>query len=248
VCSLCFVGVLLFTDCHSNGGYYALKVLKAGDDRQGPNEHKAHQRLGKRPTHGEASDSIVRLLDSFEHQGPNGTHLCMILEAMGPSVASMLDELPCNLPLRRGHRSRYPFWMAKRVLHQTLVGLRTLHSKGLAHGDLQPGNILFAVRGLELATEDELRQDVADENTIFGPLKRIDGEQDRWAPHYLASGLTLGKYVDTGPSVQVKLSDLGAGTHTSRSVQQLADGEFQPMIYQIHRNHTQHLKVFVRQN
>jgi serine/threonine protein kinase len=231
----------VITDRHSNGGYYALKVLKAGDDRQGPNELKVRQRLGESSTDGEASDSIVRLLDSFEHQGPNGTHLCMILEAMGPSAASMLDKLPCNLPLRFRHRSRYPFWMAKRVLHQTLVGLRTLHSKGLAHGDLQPGNILFAIRDLKSATEEELRQDVTDENTIFGPLKRIDGEQDRWAPHYQAGSLSLANYVDTGPSIQVKLSDLGAGTYSSDSLQQLANDEFQPTKYQILHNHVQHL-------
>jgi serine/threonine protein kinase len=210
-------------DTHSDGRYYALKVLKAGDNRQGPNELKVHQLLGDRSTDVKAYDSIVRLMDSFQHQGPNGTHLCIVLEAMGPTAASMLDELPCNLPRRLRHRSRYPFWMAKRVLHQTLLGLRALHSKGLAHGDLQPGNILFAVQDLRSVALEKLRQDVDDEETIFGPLKRTDGEQDRWAPHYLASSLPLADYVDTGPLVQVKLSDLGAGTHSCRSLQQLAN-------------------------
>jgi non-specific serine/threonine protein kinase len=212
----------MVTDTRSNGGYYALKVLKAGDNQQGPNELKVHQLLGESPTDG-ASDSIVRLLDSFEHQGPNGTHLCMILEAMGPSAASMLDYLPFNLPLHL--RRTYPFWMTKRILHQTLVGLRTLHSKGLAHGDLQPGNILFAIRDLKSAAIEELRQD-AEKETMFGPLKRTDGKQDRWAPQYLAKNLPLAKYADTGPSLQVKLSDMGAGTHSSRSLQRLANDEF----------------------
>jgi hypothetical protein len=40
------------------------------------------------------NNHVARLLDSFEHVGPNGTHLCLLYQPMGGTVASMVEKLP----------------------------------------------------------------------------------------------------------------------------------------------------------
>src|SRR6267378_655915 len=54
---------------------------------------------------------VTELLDKFDHEGPNGVHLCLVFEPMGPSVNSMVEELPCFNPFYGHMKIRYPFWM-----------------------------------------------------------------------------------------------------------------------------------------
>jgi serine/threonine protein kinase len=105
----------------------------------------------------EASNYVTQLLDEFRHQGPNGTHICLLFEPMGPSVSSMVEELPQFNPRKLGMKVRYPPWMAKSILKQSLQALDFLHNNGVAHGDLQPGNILFALDDIDSKPEDMLR-------------------------------------------------------------------------------------------
>ncbi|CAG8391108.1 unnamed protein product [Penicillium salamii] len=42
----------------------------------------------------EGTRYITRLLNEFEHRGPNGLHKCLVFEPMGPSVNTMVEELP----------------------------------------------------------------------------------------------------------------------------------------------------------
>lgn len=76
---------------------------------------------------GLAAHYIVQLLDEFSHQGPNGTHQCLVFELLGPSVAFVLEdysiseeELEPEVILR----------MSKQLLHATSF----IHGAGLAHG------------------------------------------------------------------------------------------------------------------
>jgi serine/threonine protein kinase len=39
-----------------------------------------------------ASKYIVQLLDEFQHEGPNGTHQCLVFELLGPCVDQVLSE------------------------------------------------------------------------------------------------------------------------------------------------------------
>lgn len=127
---------------------------------------------------------------------------------MSPSTASMVDELPCNQPRTFGKRSRYPNDMAKAILKQILSSLAFIHKHNVAHGDVQSGNVLFAVSGLRGVGEEQLRQA---QDKISPPLQRLDGKPDHWAPRYLTLGESLHDFVDlTSPPI-VKLSDFGAG-------------------------------------
>jgi serine/threonine protein kinase len=131
----------------------------------------------------------------------------------------MADELPCNKPHMLGKRSRYPKAMAKTILKHTLSGLAFLHKHGIVHGDVQPGNLLFAISDLRSISEERLHQD---QTKISKPLCRRDGKFDPWGPKYLALGQPLYKYVDLGPNMTIKLSDLGSGKYLDPIVTSLA--------------------------
>jgi serine/threonine-protein kinase SRPK3 len=68
---------------------------------------------------------IVALLDNFVHKGPNGEHLCLVMELLGESLASVRGRL---------EGSRFPISMVRIIARQTLLGLQYLHeSCGVIH-------------------------------------------------------------------------------------------------------------------
>lgn len=157
-----------------------------------------------------SAQHIARLLDSFELHGPNGIHNCLVFELMGPTVNTMIEELPQFKPRKYGMKVRYPPNMAKRILRQSLRAIKFLHDKKIAHGDIQPGNILFAGSDISSTTESLLRHDT---KNISHQVERIDGKQDRWAPRYLcvAQSLVPPLLIQSTDNFELKLSDLGAG-------------------------------------
>lgn len=165
------------------------------------------------------SSHIIQLLDNFEEQGPNGKHACLVYEPMAGTVASMLEYLPEYKKLRNTmqiYSARYSRPLAKRILKHALLGLRTLHSQDVVHGDLQPGNLLFKAKDLENIDESELLQDPAN---IRPPLQRLDGKEDLWSPLYLVIGQSLHEYARLGTDAEIKISDFGAGEYIpSRSM------------------------------
>lgn len=159
---------------------------------------------------------ITSLWDHFEHSGPNGRHICLVFEPMGPSASSMVEDLPCLKPQTKGMEVRYPTWMAKRLLRQALQGLACLHANDIVHGDFQPGNILFTLKDLPDVGKQELHQDANYKwGSISQPVERLDGWKDEWAPDYLAIPQPLDKYADISRDFKVKLSDLGGGKYRS---------------------------------
>jgi serine/threonine protein kinase len=153
------------------------------------------------------SQYITILWDEFQHEGPNGKHQCLVFEAMGATTASLIEELPENQPNMYGKVARYPTWLAKKILLHTLRGLACLHRNDIVHGDIQPGNILFSMQGINDVQEDELLQD---KSTAI-PLQRLDGKMDRWAPKNLYLKQSLHDRVKLTPELVLKVSDLGSG-------------------------------------
>jgi len=71
---------------------------------------------------------VISMLDAFDLTGPNGTHECLVLELVGPSVPDMIDAYFPD--------GRLPGDLAKRITKQTLVGLDTLHKHNICHGGM----------------------------------------------------------------------------------------------------------------
>jgi non-specific serine/threonine protein kinase len=102
--------------------------------------------------------------------------------------------------------------MAKRILKQSLQALAFLHKHDIAHGDFQPGNILFALDEINSTSEDELRQvEDAKSKSISPPVERLDGKHDIRAPRYLCIAQPLTSFTLTTEDLRIKLSDMGGG-------------------------------------
>lgn len=176
-------------------------------------EMEINSYLSSKASHHPYSKHALLPLDTFEHTGPNGTHRCFVYEPMGATVASMRSELPQYQPKRlMATPRRYPKWMAKLILKHALSGLAFLHSNGVAHGDVQPGNFLFSIGDINTIKEEELKQP---QKSITKPLRRRDGKTDKWAPRYLMLKESLHNYTSLDRDLVIKISDFGAGMSCS---------------------------------
>lgn len=107
---------------------------------------------------------------------------------------------------------RYPPRVARSILKQSLQALAFLHEHGIAHGDLQPGDMLFGLAD-DIDSEPEAAlQQSEDEKTdsILPPVQRRDGKEDKWSPRYLCVAQSLARFTTCAPGSKIKLSDLGA--------------------------------------
>lgn len=131
---------------------------------------------------------------------------------MGPSTNSMVHDVVGLNSKRAGTTIKYPKWMAKRILQQVIKGLAFLHANNITHGDVQPGNILFALSDIDQLHESDLSQDPHYKwGSISTPVERLDGQNDRSAPKYLTVPQPLHRYAEKGQHFQIKLSDFGGG-------------------------------------
>ncbi|KAI1364848.1 putative serine protein kinase [Xylaria arbuscula] len=191
-----------------NNKYVAIKVA-VSEVSEPSNETIILRLLGQAL---EGPKYITQLLDEFNHEGPNGVHRCLVFEPMGPTVNTMVEELPPfrGHPYLPGVIKRYPYWMAKGILKQSLQALVFLHENGIAHGDFQPGNMLFTLRNIDSTPENELRQkEDMQARLISPPVERLDGKQDRWAPPYLCIAQPLVYPTNYAQDFAIKLSDMG---------------------------------------
>jgi serine/threonine protein kinase len=161
---------------------------------------------------------IVPLLSSFAHRGPNGNHTCLVFEAMGCSVSDLINKRPMNLCFH-DPSSPDPYiyclkpHFAKDALRQILAGLVVFYCRGMIHGDLHAGNVLFPLQVSQASLSGEsalfVPQDTHNE-VLAQKVRRLDGRRlHENAPRYLIAQESLVPYsaLEDNP-VKTKLIDI----------------------------------------
>ncbi|XAR73674.1 Non-specific serine/threonine protein kinase [Bertholletia excelsa] len=129
-----FSTVWLAYDTQSSG-YVALKIQKSAPQFAQAALHEIE--LLSTVANGDPTNKkcVIRLVDHFKHAGPNGQHLCMVLEFLGDSL----------LRLIRYNRHRgIGLNKVREICKCVLIGLDYLHRElGIIHTDLKLENILL---------------------------------------------------------------------------------------------------------
>ncbi|KAJ6238079.1 hypothetical protein M0813_03313 [Anaeramoeba flamelloides] len=116
--------------------YLALKIVKSSKvfSKISVDEIKILLKVTKEDAFG--NSNIVKLIDHFLHQGPNGKHICLVFE--------FLDQKNLLHLLEKYGENGLPINIVKEITRQTLIGLDHLHTKcGIIHTDIKPENIML---------------------------------------------------------------------------------------------------------
>ncbi|KAK7703392.1 hypothetical protein SLS64_009061 [Diaporthe eres] len=185
------------TRCSRNERYYALKVLIADlPQSQGKDLTVLHALKDDGFEH----PHVVKLYESFEVSGPNGTHLCLVLPALGPS----LDNDPVKIALAPEIRFK--------ICQQIASGVAALHGRGICHAgtkDLTPSNIVFEL-------PETSSKDIQQVCALLGPLKKErlrlrNGNHSDHSPKYVAQRPTFPDLITVMPTAlkTVRIVDFG---------------------------------------
>jgi serine/threonine protein kinase len=98
----------------------ALKVLAHGASRH---ELEVMQRIGNQAL---AAQHLVQVLDHFEYEDPNGTHLCLVMELMWQDVQGFMEGY-------RDSNAEVRFPVAKRIAYQVIKSSNFLQKSGVIH-------------------------------------------------------------------------------------------------------------------
>ncbi|KAJ7182861.1 kinase-like protein [Mycena crocata] len=135
--------------------HVALKVVKSAAryTETAVDEIKLLQRLvtssdPNKPNSHPGKSHVISFLDHFRHNGPNGTHVCMVFEVLGESLLGLI---------RRHQNKGVPIPLVKQIAKQVLQGLDYMHRCcDVIHTDLKPENVLIYIPDVESVIQSEL--------------------------------------------------------------------------------------------
>ncbi|KAK8143764.1 hypothetical protein G3M48_006771 [Beauveria asiatica] len=113
----------------------------------------------------DTAELVPALYDSFFHEGPNGVHLCLVMELLGPTLCNLITYFTdmCD----RIHPED-----VLRLTRQILSGVATFHGAGIARGNLNASNLVFTIRNL---VDDDALFEALGGKSLTMELARRDG-------------------------------------------------------------------------
>eukprot|EP00941_MAST-03F_sp_MAST-3F-sp1_P000866 g866.t1 len=157
--------------------YVALKVQKSASHytEAAYDEIKLLTRVNEEA--GTDEVPVVRLLDHFKHDGPNGTHVCFVFEMLGENLLSLIKQYDYH---------GVPLPIVKQIAKQVCQGIAFLHTNcSIIHTDIKPENILISTprqstlryldKSIPLATGPDLYKEESDDD--WNATKEVDGDQ-----------------------------------------------------------------------
>jgi serine/threonine-protein kinase 11 len=195
----------------------AVKIMKQRRLRRIPNGEANVQReikILKKLCH----RNVISLIETFED--PQKMKLYVVLEYCVGGLQEMLDKTTTH---------RFPVWQAHRYFVQLIDGLEYLHSRGVIHKDIKPGNLLLTtnetVKITDFGVAEELSQfecsdrcSTCQGSPAFQPPEIASG-QDSWSgfkADIWATGVTLfhfttGKFPFEGENVYKLFAAISSG-------------------------------------
>ncbi|KAI0192767.1 kinase-like domain-containing protein [Astrocystis sublimbata] len=165
---------------NTNGKHVALKVVRSASHytETAIDEIKLLQKIVQANPNHPGRKYVVSLLDSFEHKGPNGVHVCMVFEVLGENLLGLIKKWQ--------HRG-IPRDLVMQIAKQVLMGLDYMHREcGIIHTDLKPENVLIEIGDVEQVVQNVVKNEATDkENNRNGRRRRrtlITGSQPLPSP------------------------------------------------------------------
>ena len=107
-----------------------LKQIASGQRKENEDDDAT-----RKNEYSENAKHVVQLVDSFEHIGENGTHVCMVFERLGDNLLTLI---------KRYDYLGIPIPGVRRIAIGILKGLDYLHrEREIIHTDLKPENVLL---------------------------------------------------------------------------------------------------------
>ncbi|KAL9578020.1 MAG: hypothetical protein Q9212_005993 [Teloschistes hypoglaucus] len=179
--------------------YVALKIC-AVSELPTNNEIDILQLLAADNSQHPGKQHVVSLLDHFSHEGPNGTHDCLVFPVLGPNFRDKNHAL----------QGRFPADFARKICYQMGEGLAYLHSSGVVHGDISNANILFKMKPFDSWTEEEIYDRLGKPKKE--PLTLWNGgSPGPEAPQELIEAIDMGVIDSQYLLDDIVINDLGAG-------------------------------------